>query len=73
MRLILKFLKPPVTMSLTQNWLEKGLNLYICTNIDYIYFSNLFFSLDFEDYKILMPSHPLLSRCDVINPKFGQE
>ena len=53
-------------MSLTQNWLEKGLNLYICTNIDYIYFSNLFFSLDFEDYKILMPSHPILSRCDVL-------
>ena len=35
--------------------------------------SNSFLRSVFEHYKILMPPHPFLPRCDVINPKFGQE
>ena len=31
------------------------------------------FQVSFEHYKILMPPHPLLICCDVINSKFGQE
>ena len=35
--------------------------------------SNSFLMSVFEHYKILMPPHPLLPRCGVINHKFGQE
>ena len=35
--------------------------------------NNTFLMSVFEHYKILMPPHPLLPLCDVINHKFGQE
>ena len=83
-RLILKFLKP-----CPQLWCHYrkigSKRAWVCTlctrsdkkikinNHKIFADSNSFLRSDFEHYKILMHSHPVLSRCDVINLKFGQE
>ena len=63
----------PVMTSLTQTFMYQSDRKININNYTIFEESNSFLMSAFEHYKILMPPHPLLPRCDVINHKFVQE